>query len=64
MITTIIVVASLALAVAFTLAWLLKPGLREQIEAPKHLFHDQVRQYDESIETARSVPGGSSDESD
>ncbi|NIW25415.1 MAG: hypothetical protein GWN29_13095 [Gammaproteobacteria bacterium] len=64
MITTIIVVASLALAAAFTLAWLLKPSLREQIEAPKHLFHDQVRQYDRDIETARSVSGGSSDESE
>ncbi len=64
MITTIIVVASLALAAAFTLAWLLKPSLRQQIEAPKHLFHDRVRQYDEFIETARSVSGGSSDESE
>ena len=64
MITTIIVVASLALAAAFTLAWLLKPSLREQIEAPKHLFHDRVRQYDESIEAPRSVSGGSSDESE
>ena len=64
MITTIIVVASLALAAAFTLAWLLKPSLREQIEAPKHLFHDQVRQYDQGLDTAPSESGGSSDESD
>jgi hypothetical protein len=64
MITTIIVGASLALAAAFALAWLLKPGLREQIEAPKHLFHDQVQQYDRSIETADRSSGGSSDESE
>lgn len=64
MITTIIVVASLALAAAFTLAWLLKPALREQIEAPKHLFHDQVRQYDQGLRDERETPGGSSDESE
>ena len=64
MITTIIVVASLALAVAFTLAWLLKPGLREQIEAPKHLFHDRVRQYDQGLKDDRESPGGNSDAPD
>jgi len=62
MITTTIVLASLALAAAFTLAWLLKPGLREQIEAPKHLFHDQVRQYDRGVHDARKESGGRSDE--
>lgn len=62
MITTIIVIASLALAAAFSLAWLLKPGLREQIEAPKHLFHDQVRQYDRSVQDARERSEGGSDE--
>ena len=62
MISTIIVVASLALAAAFTLVWLLTPSLREQIEAPKHLFHDQVRQYDQSLKDDGKSPGGSSDE--
>lgn len=61
MITTIIVLGSLALAAAFTLAWLLKPGLREQIEAPKHLFHDQVRQYDQGLSNRRQTTGGTSD---
>ena len=64
MITTIIVVASLVLAAAFTLAWLLKPSVREEIEAPKHLFHDQVRQYDQGLETPRRLSGESSDESE
>ena len=62
MITTIIVVASLALAAAFTLAWLLKPALREQIEAPKHLFHERVRQYDRGVAGVRDRSGGDSDE--
>ncbi|MDH3418164.1 MAG: hypothetical protein OEM78_01725 [Gammaproteobacteria bacterium] len=62
MITTIIVVASLALAGAFSLAWLLKPDLREQIEAPKHLFHDQVRQYDRGVQDARERSEGAADE--
>ena len=61
MITTLIVGASLVLAAAFTLAWLLKPGLREQIEAPKHLFHEQVRQYDQGLNDDRERPEGSSD---
>ena len=61
MITTIIVGASLALALAFALAWLLKPSLREQIEEPKHLFHDRVRQYDQDLNDDRKRPGGSSD---
>lgn len=64
MVTTIIVGASLALAAAFTLAWLLKPGLREQIEAPKHLFQDQVRQYDQGLNDGRESPGGNSDASE
>lgn len=62
MITAIIVGASLVLAAAFTLAWLLKPEFRAQVEAPKHLFQRQVRQYDRDIETAREASGGHADE--
>lgn len=47
MIMTIIVVSSIVLAVAFTVAWLALPGLRRRIEAPKHLFTEQIRQYDQ-----------------
>ena len=64
MITTLIVGASVVLAVAFTLAWLLKPRLRAQIEAPKHFFQDQLRQYDRGLEDARGAAGGKTDEAD
>ena len=64
MISTIIVVASLVLAAAFTLAWLLKPALRERIEAPKHLFQEQAREYDEDLSTEREIPGGDPDASE
>ena len=63
-ISTIIVVASLALAAAFTLAWLLKPALRDRIEAPKHLFQDQVRQYDQDLSKERQNPEDDRDASE
>ena len=46
MITTFIVTISVALVVGFGAIWLLNPRLRHQVEAPKHLFANQVRQYD------------------
>ena len=46
MITAMIVGGSLLLAAIYTLAWLLGPGLRRQIESPKHWFDAQTRQYD------------------
>ena len=46
MISMLIVIGSLTLAVAFSLAWLLRSDLREQVERPKHSFQDQLRQYD------------------
>ncbi len=64
MLSTIIVVASLVLAAAFTLAWLLKPALRERIEAPKHLFQDRVREYDQDLSKTRETPGGDPDASE
>ena len=47
MISTFIVVSSLLLAGVFIAAWILKPEFRRRVEAPKHLFAEQVRQYDE-----------------
>jgi hypothetical protein len=44
--TDVVVLGSLALAAAFALAWLLRPALRRQIEAPKHGFAAHVRHYD------------------
>ena len=51
--TDLIVLGSLALAAVFWLAWLLRPTLRRQIEAPKHEFAAQVRQYDEACRAHR-----------
>jgi hypothetical protein len=53
MISTFIVLASLLLAGVFIAAWLLKPDFRRRVEAPKHLFAEQVRQYDEQNDSAR-----------
>jgi hypothetical protein len=33
--------------VAFTIAWLVRPDLREWIERPKYRFRENVRRYDE-----------------
>jgi hypothetical protein len=46
MIANIIVFASLALAVAFAVAWIAKPELRAWIERPKYQFQDAVQRYD------------------
>jgi hypothetical protein len=43
---TVIVGGSLALAVLFAAAWLLRPAWRSAIEAPKHGFAARVRAYD------------------
>jgi hypothetical protein len=52
MITAIIVISSLVLAAAFTIAWLTNPALRRQIEHPKHCFQDQVQQYNQQCHDA------------
>ena len=44
MISDLIVLASVALAAAFVVAWLVSPGLRAWIERPKHRFQDAVQQ--------------------
>ena len=46
MIMTFIVTASVVLIVGFGAMWIFNPELRRRVEAPKHLFADQVRQYD------------------
>lgn len=48
MIGTLIVAAALGFAIAFAVAWWLRPGLRRAIEEPKHDFAARVRHYDES----------------
>lgn len=47
MLTTAILIGSVLLAAAFALAWIISPAIRRRIERPKHLFAEQVRQYDE-----------------
>lgn len=48
MISALIVYCSLALASLFTLAYFLSPKLRSKVEEPKHIFMEQLAQYDES----------------
>ena len=45
----VIVVASVVLAVAFTVAWAVRPGLRAWIERPKHTLDRNLRAYDEAL---------------
>jgi hypothetical protein len=47
MITAFIVISSVILGGIFTLAWLLRPELRRQIESPKHNFQEQIRAYNQ-----------------
>jgi hypothetical protein len=57
MISAVVIVASLVLAAAFVLAYVLGPGLRDEIERPKHWFQDQVRRYDRRCQDEREEPG-------
>ena len=62
MITTVILIGSVLLAAGFALLWLFSPTFRRRIERPKHLFADQVRQYDEGYrEEDRVTEAKSSD---
>ena len=63
MIAGFIVVASLVLAAAFIIVWLLKPGFRQQVEKPKYSFQDQVERYNREVQDTGHTPTGSSDES-
>lgn len=53
MITDLVVLASVAFAVAFVVAWLVSPRLRAWIERPKHRFHDAVQGYDRTQRLGR-----------
>ncbi len=47
MIAAVIVVLSVLLASIFAVAYLVKPALRKQVEAPKYHFQAQIQQYNE-----------------
>ena len=59
MIAAIIVIASIVFAGAFTIAYLVRPTLRKQVEAPKFIFQEQIRQYN-----AQGTPANSESVSD
>ena len=54
MIAATIVCVSVLFALVYTLAYFLKPGLRDQIESPKYAFQEQVRQYNSHNDNANS----------
>jgi hypothetical protein len=45
-ISTLVVGISLAMAVAYFVVWLLKPGFRNRIERPKYEFQKQLDRFD------------------
>jgi hypothetical protein len=47
MIPDLLVYAVLVMTGAFLAAWALSPSLRARIEAPKFLFIEQIRRYDQ-----------------
>jgi len=47
MIFDAVVILSIVMSAAFTLAWLLRPDFRAWVEQPKHVFDAQLRQFDE-----------------
>ena len=64
MISTLIVVGALVLAAAFSLAWLLRPALRRQIEEPSHRFAAQAQQYDKTHQDVYSTRSSSKNDND
>lgn len=57
MISAIIVWGSLLAGVAFSVAYLLNPRLRAQVEQPKFEFQRQVQNYDNNVPKQESKGG-------
>ena len=55
MIGTLIVMGSVVFAAAFTVAWLVRPGLRTWLEKPKHRFKANIERYDRAAVDNRYV---------
>ncbi len=62
MIAAIIVCVSVLFALVFTLAYFLRPELKDQIERPKYAFQEQVRLYNRQNDKANSKNASTSDE--
>ncbi|SVC89125.1 uncharacterized protein METZ01_LOCUS341979 [marine metagenome] len=46
------------LAIAFAIAWITKPNLRQRIERPKHLFAEQLKRYDQQYRESTQKSDG------
>lgn len=57
MISAIIVWGSILGALLFTVAYLLSPRLRAQVEQPKFKFHQQVQDFDRDAAQAPESEG-------
>jgi hypothetical protein len=54
----IIVIASTLLAVAFAVAWAVRPDLRDWIERPKHTLQRNLRAYEDAVRAPRPGADG------
>jgi hypothetical protein len=63
MISAFIVISSILLAAAFTIAWLTRPNLRRRIEAPKYAFQRQLDAYNHQVQDSlKDRTNGGTDE--
>ena len=62
MMAELVVFGTIALAAAFTLAWVIRGDLRQWLESPKHGFDQNVRRYDR--ETLGGAPHAADREED
>jgi hypothetical protein len=63
MIAAFIVISSIILAAVFTVAWIIKPGFREQVENPKYSFQAQLERYNRQCQDKQDAVTGGSNES-
>jgi len=59
MISAIIVYGTLSGVVIYSLLYLLRPGWRDSVEQPKHVFQQQLEAYDKQQDNGRRVNDGS-----
>ena len=56
MISALIVYGTLSAVVSYSLLYWLKPGWRQSIEQPKHIFQRQLDAYDSQQQSEKSDP--------